>query len=161
MLPLLSEYMNTKKPKILMLCFQKYWWLKNPAIWLDEKPMACNWKTYGMNWKIFQFSIFLIKNDDNISRKLKKSLFWTGFEQVLLILGQRTIFLEKLYLPIFSVSRFLLLCKILGKNYSASFKRNWSQTERTDGQASIHRTCRPPKIQNRSATQLPYIWIRE
>lgn len=106
-----------------MLSFQICWWLKNPAVWLDEKLLVCNLtcsifqilrltrKIY--NWKIFHFSIFPRKN--TISRKLKKSLFWTRFEQLVLISGQTRIFLENPHLPFFGVSRFLLPCKISQK----------------------------------------------
>ena len=146
MLPFLSEYIHPKKSKILMLSFWKYWWLKNPAIWLDEKLLACNltssiFKIWSLNrkiknWKIFQFSIFPTKNNNKISRKLKKSLFWTRFEQFLLILGQTRNFLENLHLPIFSVSLFLLLCKISEKT-NQSIPRETGY-RRTDGRTSMN-----------------------
>ena len=65
------------------------------------------------------------------SRKLKKSLFWTRFE---LILEQTRNFLKKFNLPIFSVSRFLVLCNISEKLIS-QFQEKLVTDKRTDGQA--------------------------
>ena len=65
------------------------------------------------------------------SRKLKKSLFWTRFE---LILEQTRNFLKKFNLPIFSVSRFLVLCNIPEKLIS-QFQEKLVTDKRTDGQA--------------------------
>ena len=157
MLPFLSEYIHSKKSKILMLSFQKYWWLKNPAAWLDEKLLACNltssiFQIWSLNrkiknWKIFQFSIFPTKNNNKISRKLKKSLFWTRFEQFLLILGQTRNFLENLHLPIFSVSLFLLLCKISEKtNQPIPRETNYRRTDK-------HEFIGPPLLQEFKITQ--------
>ena len=154
-----------------MLSFQKYWWLKNPAIWVDKKLLACNltssiFQIWSLNrkiknWKIFQFSISPTKNNNKFSRKLKKSLFWTRFEQFLLILGQTRNILENLHLPFFCFLIFIVV-QNFRKNLSASSKRNWLQTNgRTDGQVWIHRTSTPPGVQTRSTAQLPYIWITE
>ena len=138
-----------------MLSFQKYWWLKNPAIWLDEKLLACNltsriFQIWSLNrkiknWNIFQFSIFPTRNNDKTSRKLKKSLFWTSFEQFLLILGQTRILSGNLHLPIFFVFRFLLFCKISEKaNQPIVTETGYRQT---DGRTDKHEFIRLPVLE--------------
>ena len=131
--------------------------IKESSNLTDEKLLACNltssiFQIWSLNrkiknWKIFQFSIFPTKNNNKISRKLKKSLFWTRFEQFLLILGQTRNFLENLHLPIFSVSLFLLLCKISEKtNQPIPRETNYRGTDK-------HDFIGPPLLQEFKITQ--------
>ena len=139
-----------------MLSFQKYWWLKNPAIRLDEKLLACNltsriFQIWSLNrkiknWKIFQFSIFPTRNNNKTSRKLKKSLFWTRFEQFLLILGQtRHFFGEPASANFFFVFRFLLFCKISEKSNQPIVRE--TSYRQTDGRTDKHEFIGPPLLQ--------------
>ena len=139
-----------------MLSFQKYWWLKNPAIRLDEKLLACNltsrkFQIWSLNrkiknWNIFQFSIFPTRNNDKTSRKLKKSLFWTSFEQFLLILGQtRHFFGEPASANFFFVFRFLLFCKISEKSNQPIVRE--TSYRQTDGRTDKHEFIGPPLLQ--------------
>ena len=143
-----------------MLSFQKYWWLKNPAIWVDKKLLACNltssiFQIWSLNrkiknWKIFQFSISPTKNNNKFSRKLKKSLFWTRFEQFLLILGQTRNILENLHLPFFCFLIFIVV-----QNFRKTYQPVPRETgyRQTDGRTGKHEFIGPPLLQESKLVQ--------
>ena len=57
----------------------------------------------------------------------QKTHFWILFGPLSLILGQTRIFPENLFLSLFSVFRFLFLCRISEKKLT-DFKKSWLQT---------------------------------
>ena len=71
----------SKKSKMSIGSFQKYWWLKNAAIWLAESILDHNWRT-----RLFTNMRFLQDHNEliNFLAKAKKNNFGWMFEKAFL-----------------------------------------------------------------------------
>ena len=143
-------------------CFQRYWWSKNLAIWLDESILSYNLETrifpdiqFSQENKELQCLFFLAtssKTQWQNFMKSKKTPFWALFADF----GANKNFSGK---PdsLFSVFRFLLLCRISEKTKEQNSRKVGYR--RTDGR--IHgRTDKPlPGVQKQQGSKVNYIKV--
>ena len=144
MQPLLGKYLHAR---ILMHCFQRYWWSKNLAIWLDKSILhkleeQTFSKIRGLNWKIkncnvFHFRFFPAKSNEKIlwEAKQKKNIL-APFRPLLPISGKQE-FLWKTCLSLFSIYRILFLYRISEKIFQEKLVTDIQMDGHTNAWANI------------------------
>ena len=70
-----------KKTKVLIVSFQRYWWSKNPAVWLDKRHNWSHPTTSGISDAIYLWWSSLCKK----SKRLIDSLQWFWWSKITVI----------------------------------------------------------------------------